>query len=128
MRAIKIDVAQQKIYEVDMLEGLDAMYEQTECENLTLPYVYYNEDGLYVDDEALLKDVKDIPGAFAIQGFPHQAFIGHGLIQGADHFGEPCDAKSKLQEIIDTTVFLTREEMEQEYERLRNKPFEIHAW
>lgn len=128
MKAIKIDVANRWVKEIELEPGLDPIYKELDCETFTVPFVYDNMDGLYVDDESLLKDYSNILGAFRIKEYPYQAFLGNGLIIGADEMGEPEDVGSSVEFIREQVTFLTHEEAKQEYDRLNNLGIDIHVF
>ncbi len=103
MRAIKIDVVKKDVYEVDVNNSLEAIYQQLECDCFTTVAINFrNSDSLLVDDEGLLHEPL---GAFIIGTYP-QPLSGHGLIQGVGEEGETIPAKSKLDYIKSIVVFV----------------------
>lgn len=127
MRAIKIDVIKHEVYNVDIQMGIDDIYKQLECETFTVPYAHANGDGLYVDDESLVKGPEFLIGGFAYKEYPHQPLFGHGLLIGVDEDGNSKDAQSDLEKIKKNVVFLKDLAFVKDcYEQLSNAPFQIY--
>lgn len=126
INAIKIDVVKKDVYPVIMKRGLNDMYELLDCDIVTMPVILKNDDGLYVDDEALLREPADQHGAFIFSDYPFQPLFGHGLIIGCDDRGDQADALSNVEDIKSKVVFLDKEGLKEEQERLLNKGFEFY--
>jgi hypothetical protein len=94
MRAIKIDVLKQDVYEVEITSNIETIYKHIECEcfcqvGRRMP----NGDILLVDDNGLLLD--NPIGAFDFGSYP-QTLSGHGILIGTDAAGETQSAQSKI--------------------------------
>lgn len=102
MRGILIDPWFKAIREVEVDQGIDAMYKimshplGPKVDIFTMGMNWPNGDVLYVDDEGFLK-----PGGrlFLIDRLDRQPLVGCGLILGSDAEGNSVDAKSMLVEI-----------------------------
>jgi hypothetical protein len=126
MKAIKIDVIKKDIYEIDVTKGNEDMYLHLNCDTFTLPIILDNEDGLYVDDEALLREPEDQHGAFTFADYPSQYLFGHGLIIGCDNKGEQTDALSDLETIKSKVEFLDKNMVEVVQNNLLTRGFYIY--
>jgi hypothetical protein len=127
VRAIKIDVIKHEVYNVDIQTGIDDIYKQLECETFTIPYAHENGDGLYVDDESLVKGPESLIGGFAYKEYPHQPLFGHGLIIGVDEDGNSKDAQSNLEKIKKNVVFIKDMKFLTDcFDQLTNAPFQIY--
>jgi len=108
MKAIKIDVDNKTVYEVEV-NGLSDIQRQVGG-LITSPVVeadYFKKDCLYVDDEGLLKPVK---GYFLIEG-AYQPFAGNGIIVGLNEEGESIDCFVKLDRIKSAVRFVDPEDI-----------------
>ena len=95
MKAIKIDVINKEIYEIEISDDYKEIYKVLECDLFTVikPDTLPVRDVLYIDDEGLLKE-KPL-GAFSIRGFA-QVLSGHGLILGTGYEGASISCFSSL--------------------------------
>lgn len=100
MKAIKIDVEKQRIYEVDFKDFND-IQKQIGCDCFTTAFDLPNGDVCYVDDEGLFKENLKY---FTFQG-AHQPFAGNGLIVGTGREGKSKNAVSMLIEVAEKTEF-----------------------
>jgi hypothetical protein len=126
MKAIKIDVIKKDVYEINVNKGNEDMYKHLNCDLFTLPIILDNEDGLYVDDEALLREPEDQHGAFMFADYPSQYLFGHGLITGCDNKGEQTDALSDLETIKSKVEFLDNDKIEEIQNNLLTRGFYIY--
>lgn len=111
MRAIKIDVLEQSVYQVELEEGdghLQSIYKHLDCEIFTPAIQYPTGDYVYVDDEGLLVPYEKIKGCFLIHGGA-QPLMGHGLVVGVDEEGESCDVKLTVPEVFAMVKFIPKE-------------------
>lgn len=106
MKAIKIDVANKEILEIEIGKGLQNIYDAIGCELFCCPVTWENQDTLYADDEALLKD--DIVGCFAFPDFNYP-IVGNALILGTNDEGESVDAKTSIAELKEKIIWGNRE-------------------
>jgi hypothetical protein len=81
LRAIKIDVDKQTVYEVLIPDTLEALYACLDCELVEIGSVLANGDEIYVDEEGLLKEPRK--DYFMVLGMP-QPLAGHGIVVGPD--------------------------------------------
>lgn len=125
MKTIRIDVTKKCVEEIDIDDELETLYESLQCRVITTVYPIdpLITDQIYVDDEALLKDVNDLPGGFFIKMFPSQPLLGHGLVIAIDkNTGERIDCKLTVQEVAEQVTFLTDEEVVHYYNTLNEVP------
>lgn len=102
MKAIKIDVVQGKIIQIDIAKGIEPLYKELQCRCFTTIELD-NGDILFLDDEGLL--LEEPLGAFVYDNYP-QPLSGHGIILGNDEEGESQDCKSTVEEIKKVVRFL----------------------
>lgn len=82
-----IDPASNSISRLEFPTGkrvLDVMYEAIGCDLVEIVYLNGERDGVFVDEEGLLKPQKDF---FYIEG-THQPLAGRGVVLGCDSEGE----------------------------------------
>lgn len=109
MKAIKINVENQKVYEVDHKQGIQDIYEHigNGCTIFCVPIVLDNSDSFYLDDEALMHP-DSIKGGFIYNGYP---FCGNALVVGTDMVGEDIAVLSSVEEVKSLIRFISKEEM-----------------
>jgi hypothetical protein len=108
LKAILIDTENREVKMIEIEKGIDAIYEQINCDCFTV-VTLENEDAIFVDDEGLLK-LNENSKFFFIEGY-HQPLAGNGLILGTDEEGESVNAKSNLEDIKNRVKFLTIQEI-----------------
>lgn len=107
MKAIHINPITQTIREIEIPSSSDgghlaAMYAVLECSLVDVVRLE-DGDGIFVDDEGLLKDE---PGPFfTLWGYPNP-IAGHGLVLGCDEDGNSCAPVVTVQELRDRVVWL----------------------
>ncbi|MDJ1503504.1 DUF3846 domain-containing protein [Xanthocytophaga agilis] len=106
IQAIKIDVATQSVYIVDIPEDdtLDSFYKHINCDTVS----HFNLDdyhGCYVDDEGLYRDH---PGYWSLSGF-RQPIAGNGIIAGADPMGNTASAKRNFIDWVKENITFYKE-------------------
>lgn len=106
MRAIKIDVVKKQVYEIEISKGLNPIYEAIGCDIFCCPVTWDNQDTIYADDEALLKE--DAEGCFSFPDFNYP-IVGNALILGTDDMGESVDAKSSVEELQEKIIWGNKE-------------------
>lgn len=106
MRAIKIDVVKKQVYEIEISKGLKPIYEAIGCDIFCCPVTWDNQDTIYADDEALLKE--DVEGCFSFPDFNYP-IVGNALILGTDDMGESVDAKSSVEELQEKIIWGNKE-------------------
>jgi len=73
------------------------------CRAFTVVNIGYSNDGIFVDDEGLLRE--QATPFFKFRGYP-QPLAGRGLILGADEVGESISPRVTLQQVKDSVEFL----------------------
>lgn len=102
-KAIVIDVNKKEVYETELDEGLQPIYNALECETFDCPFALPNSDTLYVDDEGLLKESRV---GFHLKGAP-QDYVGNGLLLGTNYeTGESVDVKTSLEWVKENVIFI----------------------
>ena len=103
MRIILIDPEKETVTEVQMENGLKAIYEMLDCKIFCVPMNYENKDAMYSDDESWLRYEGTEKGfMFPTWTYP---IIGKSLIIGTDDEGESVDAKSKVTDFTETVIW-----------------------
>lgn len=109
MKAILIDVANEKVELIDTVGRLQDWYALLNCTMVEAGLYFGNGDCIMVDEEALLKPVLAETKVFTIHGRP---FIGNGLIVGIDiRTGDTVDCKLKVSEVCYKIKFYTMEKL-----------------
>lgn len=110
MRAIKIDVIEQTVTEINTINDWRGIAPEigNGCEYFCCPVTLENEDTIYADDEALMRE---IVGGFMMPNFAYP-IVGNAIILGTDDEGESVDAKSTLEEIRANVRFVTKQAAE----------------
>ena len=108
MKAIKIDVINKTITEINLKKGIKPIYKETGWDLFEIVLLKQDKDNpsnyredLYVDEEGLLKESI---GEFVMDGY---RFTGHGLIIGCQiDTGDSCDCISTVQDIYKRVRFI----------------------
>lgn len=125
MKAIFINARDRRVEQVDIADGLEALYKTLDVRVITVAYSQDPAitDDLIVDDEALLKDVSDLPGGFWADFYPSQPLLGNALMMGVDpETGESKDCTVTVEEITKRVRFLTDDELKYFYDLLKDIP------
>ena len=106
-KAIKIDVALQQVYEVEIQDGLQAIYDAigNGCGIMERAGCIPNDnpkslgDDLYVDEEGYIKGETYIVGGFQLElpNCSKEILANNGLILGANLEGESCDCEIDIE-------------------------------
>jgi len=109
MRAIKIDIENQTVTEINIENSLDSIYEAigNECTTFTCPISYANGDAMYCDDESLLRP-ETIQGAFMYPDWRYP-IVSNAIIIGTDDMGNSTDAVSSPRDIEYGIRFIEKE-------------------
>jgi hypothetical protein len=104
-----IDPRAQNITRIEMPAdsrgNLDAMYKAIGCSLVEVVYINGERDGVFVDEEGLLKMPTEF---FFIKGF-HQPLAGRGIVLGCDGDGETTSPASvTLEWLREHTAFVHR--------------------
>jgi hypothetical protein len=106
-KAIKIDVVNKTIYEVEIKKDKDIYYHiGNECNLFCCPVEFVNGDVLYADDEALYR--QNIEGCFVMESWKYP-IVGNAIILGSDEEGDSIDHKSTIKDISEKIVFGSKE-------------------
>lgn len=119
MKCIKIDVVSKTVYEIEIEDGLQSMYDALGlgCEMIEkgfyLPIISAVEstsriDTCFVDEEGLIKGDGYIKGAFAFQAAKDNVYgpyFNNGLIIGCDQEGESVSHRQIFNTIKDQVQF-----------------------
>lgn len=104
MRALKIDVEKQEIYEFEFVGGLDAIYSAIgnncttfECP-ISFPSVQNMANSLYCDGEINYR-LEDVKGAFKMKGWDYP-IINNCIIIGTDEEGNDIDHDMTIEDIL----------------------------
>ena len=106
--ALLIDPEKQIIREVKIPSSenpkhLQAIYAELNCSLVDIVRLDTGNDGVFVDDEGLLKT--DPGPFFSFRGFPNP-IAGRGLVLGADEDGNSCAPTVTSQELEEQIVWL----------------------
>lgn len=108
-KAIKIDVETKSIYQVELSDDYNDIYNKigNGCTTFAVPITFDNQDSIFCDDEILLRP-DNIKGGFIFKGwnFP---IIGNAIILGCDEEGESVDAKTEMVD-LPLIYFLSEQE------------------
>ncbi|MDJ1498916.1 hypothetical protein QNI19_38670 [Cytophagaceae bacterium DM2B3-1] len=106
IQAIKIDVATQSVYIVEIPESdtLNAFYDHIHC-NMVSHFHLDDYHGCYVDDEGFYNEH---PGYWSLSGF-RQPIAGNGMITGADVMGNTASVKREFIEWVKENVTFYKE-------------------
>ena len=111
MKAIQINSENKTVSQVNITTDFNSIYPAigNECTSFECVTNYKNGDGLYVDEEALLK-LNDAKGAFTIEGF-QGILIGNGVVIGHNKDGNTVDCKTTVEEIQKKVKFVDIDEV-----------------
>jgi len=107
MKALRIDVTNQKVYQIELAEGIQAIYKELGIDTFCCPVYFDNEDCIYADDEALFKEVQ---GGFFMKGWAYP-LINNCLVIGTDDEGGSVDCLTTAEELQNRITFLTAEQI-----------------
>lgn len=96
MKAIKIDVEQKKVYEIEITGTLESMYEAIKCTCVTHIPIVPRREFMWLDDEGLLR--KEPLGAFVFAGYP-QVLSGNAIILGYQPGGNSLSTDLRVEDI-----------------------------
>lgn len=101
IKAIKIDVEKQSVYPIEITDNFRDIYGVigNGCSLFCLPVKYENGDGLFADDEILLRP-SDIKGGFMFPGWSYP-ITNNAVIIGSNDEGDSVDCKSSIEDFND---------------------------
>lgn len=104
MKAIKIDVEKRDIYQIELEEGLQPIYDAigNGCECFSVPLTMFG-DGFFCDEEILFRP-DDVKGAFNVDGFGQ--LINNCIIIGSDEEGNDKDCVLEVEDVKKIVRFL----------------------
>lgn len=103
IKCIKIDVNNKVVYEVEINDNIQDIYNQLECDMFEVVRIDGVND-IYVDEEGLLKLNEDTK--FFMYGEYPQPIVGHGLIMGHDSKGNSISTTLTIEEVKEKVKFL----------------------
>ena len=111
MKAIKIDVEKQSVYEITLGDDYKEIYPHigNGCGLFSIPVTFENGDSLYADDEGLLHP--EMIGGFLMPNWI-TPIVGNAIILGADDEGESIDYKSNIEHISNQISWLSKNKAE----------------
>ena len=105
-KAIKIDVLNKTIYEVEITQEKNICYHIGNGSTVfCCPFQFENGDAIYADDEALYRQQY---GCFVIKGWKYP-IVGNAIILGTDSEGDSISHKSKIEDFSEKIVFGSKE-------------------
>jgi len=96
MKALKINVETKEIESINIDSSKD-IYKEIGCQLFEIPVVFDNGDGLYCDEEALLKS-EDIKGGFIMPGWV-MPILGNAIVLGSKKNGDSCSCKTEISDL-----------------------------
>jgi hypothetical protein len=101
IKAIKIDVETKSVYPIEITDNFRDIYTAigNGCSLFCLPVKYDNGDGMFADDEILLRP-DDIKGGFIFPDWSY-AITNNAVIVGSDSEGDSVDCKSTIEDFKD---------------------------
>ena len=103
MKAVKIDVEKQEVYEFDFVGGLDAIYSAigNNCTNFECPIDFASKknmaNSLYCDGEITFR-LDDIKGGFKMERWIYPV-LNNCIIVGTNEEGEDCDHDMNIEDL-----------------------------
>jgi hypothetical protein len=123
MKAIKIDVVNQKVEQVNIGNDLEDIYEQISngCSTFTCVYGLETADVIYADDEALFQDVQ---GGFMLHSMKYP-IVGNGLVLGTNLEGESISPEVSVEFIQKNIIWLDKPTAEDWANEVSSNPIQI---
>jgi hypothetical protein len=108
-KALFIDVVNQSVTEIDLSTEHGSIYKAigNGCELFCCPYQFPTGDGLFADDEILLRH-DDIVGGFTFADWSYP-ICNNALIIGCDEEGDTSDVKITASEVLENIMFINKE-------------------
>ena len=123
MKAIKIDIVNQKVEQVNIGNELEDIYEQIDngCSTFTCVYGLDTADVIYADDEALFKEVQ---GGFMLHSMKYP-IVGNGLVLGTNLEGESVNPEVSVDFIEKNIIWLDKSTAEDWASEVLSNPIQI---
>lgn len=123
MKAIKIDVVNQKVEQVNIGNDLDDIYQQIAngCSTFTCIYPLESSDVIYTDDEALLKNIQ---GGFMLHSMIYP-IVGNGLVLGTNIEGESVNSEVSVDFLEKNIIWLDKSTAEDWANEVLSNPIQI---
>lgn len=125
-KALKINVEKQTIESVEINDYKD-IYAKigNGCQLFEIPLEFENGDGLYCDEESLLRG-QDIKGGFMMPDW-RIPIVGNAIILGCDEEGDSISCKSTISEFEGKVKFFDAKTC-QEYAKRALSQVQIKSW
>lgn len=102
IKVLLIDPATQTVTEIEIEQGIDAIYKAMNCDMFEIPVEFPNGDVLYCDEEGKLNREKLIGGFTYTKGW-HDIIMNKALVIGTNpKTGNSISCKSKPADILET--------------------------
>lgn len=105
--AYLIDPAARTVTQVEYTGDYTNIYTHIDADCFDIVRVYRNGDGIFVDDEGLLKPQEHF---FLHRNYPNP-LAGKGLMLGCDEEGESIAPQTSIETLREDITFLTRAEL-----------------
>jgi len=108
-KAIKINVETKKLEYITLGDDYKEIYGAigNGCDTFCVPINFENNDGMFADDESLLRE-NDIKGGFIMDDW-HSPIVGNAIILGTDDEGNSVDCLTKIEDIESQITFIDME-------------------
>ena len=103
MKAILIDPFTRTVTEVEYSGNYQQIYDLIDCETFDCARINRHGDGIFVDDEGLIRDKEQ---AFFLHADYPQPLAGKGLVLGCDDEGESVSPHTTLDEVTRKVRFV----------------------
>ena len=113
MRAYLIDPRARTVSTVEYSGDYQEIYRLTQCDTFTLVQFGEHGDGVFIDDEGLLKSGP--LDFFMLEGYP-QPLAGRGLVLGCDGDGESVTPRCSVDDVQRMVAFPPARETVSVYE------------
>lgn len=109
MKAILINPENQTIKEIELEEGIEAMYKEMDCSVFSAPITYDNGDTMYCDDEGLFKAQT---GGILMPDWRYM-IVGKILVLGCDNeTGESKDVETPIEFFKENIIWQNKTQVE----------------
>ena len=105
-KAIKINCETKTIEYITLGDDYKEIYGAigNGCDTFCIPVNFQNNDGMYADDESLLRE-DSIKGGFIFDDW-HSPIVGNAIILGCNDEGESINCKTKIEDIQSQITFI----------------------
>lgn len=113
MKVFVIDPFRKEVTEQEHDGSLESMYKLTHCNCVDLVRINELDDGIFLDDEGLLGDLRQ--QAFFLYNNYDSPLAGYGLVTGCDDEGETVSPRISLDEVEANVRWITLREIQEEF-------------